>query len=429
MEMNITVNRPSRKIPVLADVDVLVCGAGPAGCAASLAARALGAEVLLVEKNGYPGGATVSQLVSVVLSTNGLDFQGTWHWWARRLRRMDGIAPLRHSDNPLYEGLRWLRTSVDPEKVKIAWDSLLDEAGVRVLNFVTVTDALKRDVELRGVVVLTRSGLRAIRAMRVIDATGDGVVSHLAGADWHRGVEDRPWPQAVSLVYRVAGIQERPDPGSGGTLAGRPELLMRKDRRKVDPLDPVAVSEAMRHLRAEIHERKRRENEYVASTASELGVRTSRIIVGRDAVTDADAWDLRKRADGIARSSWELDVHQPDERAPVPRMYHSRSRTYRERAEHVESGDWFDIPFGAIVADGAPGLLVAGRIVSSGYLAQGSLRIQQTCMSTGEAAGVAAALSVQRDVVPSQLDPERVRSALREYRDVAPAFDLLEQPD
>lgn len=421
-----TISVAARHIPVLADVDVLVCGGGPAGCAAVLAARGEGAEVLLVEKNGYLGGATVSQLVSVVLSTNGLDFQGSWHRWARELRRVDGIAPMRYSNNPLYEGLHWLRTSVDPEKVKIVWDQLLGEAGARVLHFATVTDVLREGDEVFGVVVLTRAGLRAIRARCVIDATGDGLVSHLAGADWGRGVSKRPWPQAVSLVYRVGGTRGKSNPGNPGTLAGLPERKSREDMLRVDPLDPGSVSDAMRRLRTKVHEQKLTGREYIASTAPELGVRTSRIISGEKTVSDEDAWNLRKRNDGVARSSWELDVHPPDEREPGPRMYHSRSDMYRERAKHVETGDWFDIPYGALVARGVANLLMAGRIASAGYLAQGSLRIQQTCMSTGEAAGLAGAMSVQESVAPSELDAQTVRDTLRDYRDVEPALGNFE---
>jgi len=69
-------------------------------------------------------------------------------------------------------------------------------------------------------------------------------------------------------------------------------------------------------------------------------------------------------------------------------------------------------------------LLVAGRCISAGYLAQGSLRIQQTCMATGQAAGAAAALSVRDDVTPRELDRQIVVGALAKDRDVPPAFSI-----
>src|SRR4051812_47535746 len=51
------------RIPVLATVDVLVVGAGSAGCCAALAAREAGvASVLLVERYGFPGSSSTQML-------------------------------------------------------------------------------------------------------------------------------------------------------------------------------------------------------------------------------------------------------------------------------------------------------------------------------------------------------------------------------
>ena len=99
--MNRTGYEPGRDLPVLGEFDVVVCGGGPAGCAAAIAAARHGARTLLVEKNGYLGGAAVAQLVGVVLSTNGMDFQGIWHEWAARLQACRGMSPLFRKPNPL----------------------------------------------------------------------------------------------------------------------------------------------------------------------------------------------------------------------------------------------------------------------------------------------------------------------------------------
>ena len=73
-----TYHDPGRDLPILGSWDVIVCGAGPAGCAAALSSARRGARTLLVERDGGLGGAPLTQLVLVILSTNGVDFQGPW---------------------------------------------------------------------------------------------------------------------------------------------------------------------------------------------------------------------------------------------------------------------------------------------------------------------------------------------------------------
>lgn len=413
MSQETTVHVPTRDVPVLGCYDVVVCGGGPAGCAAAAAASRLGARTLLVEKYGFVGGAAVAQLVSVVLSTNGVDFQGIWHEWARRLLARRAMAPLIRSRSPFYRDCAWIRSSVDSEGVKRVWDELLREAGAEVLLMAHVCGACVESGAVVGVHVHTRAGLRAVRAKRVVDATGDAAVCHEVGVPWDRGVEGKLWPQQVSLVrrlggYPVPGAAGGPQPGGGGTVAYRPEALGRVDRPRVDPLDPAAVSAAMRDMQRETWDwaDKLPEGRYLVDTAAEMGVRASRIVRGIARVSDDDAWNLRKAADGIARVSWELDIHPPDDERPLPeRWFHSRSAAYACFTKRLAAGEWFDIPYGCLVAAGVDNLLVAGRCISAGYLAQGALRIQQTCMATGQAAGTAAALSLVAGVAPRDLDP------------------------
>lgn len=101
--------------------------------------------------------------------------------------------------------------------------------------------------------------------------------------------------------------------------------------------------------------------QYLLDTAAELGVRTSRIVQGIDRVTDDDAWNLRKRKDGVARSSWEIDIHPPDDEPAPERTLKAEGEQYIEFARKLAAGEWFDIPYGALVASGVDNLLVAGR--------------------------------------------------------------------
>ncbi|HQI77374.1 MAG TPA: FAD-dependent oxidoreductase, partial [Candidatus Latescibacteria bacterium] len=165
------------------------------------------------------------------------------------------------------------------------------------------------------------------------------------------------------------------------------------------------------------------EEAYLLDTSNQIGVRSSRRLRGLATVSDEDVWNFNKYPDSIARASWDVDVWPADSysKAAVP----LGTDGYKWRQERMERGDYFDIPYGAIVADGVDNLFMAGRCISASHLAQASLRIQQTCMSTGQAAGTAAALCVRTGASPRALDPQRVIRQLEQDRAaVKPALDV-----
>jgi hypothetical protein len=460
-------HEPAREIPVLGEYDVVVCGGGPAGCAAAIAAARHGAKTLLVEKDGYLGGATVSQLVSVILSTNGVDFQGVWHDYARGLRRRGGLRELEGF------GSGQIRGAVDPEMVKFVWDELLTAAGVAQLLHAWGSTAIVEDGVCRGVLLETRAGRRAILAQRVIDATGDGAVAVAAGVPWEQGDDHgNPWAMSCTKVFRMGNVCWPADHPNTEAMARfdaevkaavargeytspiltqtervpqyvRAGLWRLTDRRteflsvmsrvlKVNPLDPFDFTRAEREGRQQAWECAdacRRfapgfEQAYLLDTSAQIGLRSSRRLRGRATVTAQDALEFRKYPDGIARSSWDIDVWPADSYTAAA-VDHS-SDFHKQRHVRLDAGDYFDIRYGCLVAAGVDNLLMAGRCLSAEHIAESSLRIQQTCMATGEAAGVAAALSLQAGVTPADLDPQQLVAQLTLDRDIEPAFAELD---
>lgn len=408
---------PARDIPVLTSCDVIVCGGGPAGCAAALASARLGMDTLLIEKEGSLGGATVAQGVMTILSTNGADFPAVWHEWASALRARGGISPVHRE--PRYD-TTWFGGSVDPEIVKYAWDDLLAAAGARLLHLAWVAGAIVTDGAIRGALVETKAGRCAIMARRIVDCTGDADVCAASGVPWDHGVDGQPWAMAASLSawYGGGSVPEGYAFGTfnravgGGRSMGMTPLFWAGLLRllRVNPLDPWDLTRALREGRSRIWDRLQSlRNDpacrqlFLAATANAPGIRSSRRVRGMATATADDAWDLRKYSDGIARCSWEVDVHAPDkvEDSSI-KFAHPRRAQRRQR---IEQGDWFDIRYGCLVPQGVDDLLVAGRCISAEHEAQSCLRIQQTCMATGHAAGTAAALSLRNGVAPRQLDP------------------------
>ena len=460
MEQN--VREPARDIPVLAKCDVVVCGGGPAGCAAAIAASRHGARTILLEKDGYLGGATVSQLVCVVLSTNGVDFQGVWHEYTRGLLARGAFRGLEGA------GSGQLRGAVDPEQVKFAWDELLSEAGVSILHHVYGCRCAVEDGAAVGVIAETRAGRQAIRAGRVIDATGDGIVAAQSGVAWDQGDGEHKYAMALTKVFRVGGLPgnpQRPDEATMQKIAAdlaaavrrgeytapviteqnrllnyiRGWLWMLPESRhemlsvisrvlKIDPLDPFEFTRAEREGREQARQAADFlcryvpgfENAYLLDTSAQIGLRSSRRLKGLATVTEKDAREFRKYPDGIAKSSWNIDIWPANSYA-APAVDRS-TEEFRQRNEQLKAGEYFDIRYGCIVAAGVDNLLMAGRCISAEHVAESSLRIQQTCMGLGQAAGTAATLSLRANTTPRELDAATVVAQLAKDRDVEPAF-------
>ncbi len=449
--------QPSHNQKILADCDVLVCGGGPAGCAAAVTAARQGCRVILAEKDGTLGGAAVSQNVIVILSSNRVDFQGVWHEFMAEIMRLGGADP---SLLGLGIGVRW---TLDPVAVQYAWLKLLCDAGVRILFHTDIIDVLREGDTVTGVLTASVSGRSAILARRVIDCTGDGLVCHYAGCDWKQGDNDgHKYAMALTKVVRLGGIG--PEAGvadkdewnalkasldaavsrgeyttplittgrvlnyiqPGHSLMWRlpkyrNEVMLVTSRiLETDPLDTEALSRAeitgMEQM-YEVADFYRRyvpgcENSFLSDVSRHVGVRSSRRVVGIATASDEDATLLRHYPDGIAKSSWGIDVWPADSYTKPANAREAQA----ERAAKIEAGDWFDIRYGCLVPAGVDNLLMAGRIISAGHLAEASLRIQQTCMATGEAAGLSAALSLEADTSPRRLDPMNVVRKLEELR-------------
>jgi hypothetical protein len=127
------------------------------------------------------------------------------------------------------------------------------------------------------------------------------------------------------------------------------------------------------------------ENAHLASTGPQLGIRESRRPRSLADVVGADALAGRRSAQGVARASWPMEVHE----APG-----------RQRFVPIGGDGFFDIPLDALRAEGVSNLRLAGRVAGSDADAYGSMRVMGTAFATGQAAGVSAALcAIERDDV------------------------------
>jgi len=425
--MNVTL--ASRDVPVIRHADVLVVGGGPAGVAAAAAAARAGAKVLVLEQAGFLGGVTTSNLYlrMSTLRGEGVDYRiigGVAFELCQRVMALGG------------GNLRFGHLTYDFEIAKRAWDELVQDAGVDVLFHTTAFDALREDNALRGVFVLNKSGLQAITADVIIDASGDGDVAARSGAPFTLGRAGDGLTQPVTMMMRFGGVDMEAfnnflleDSRLRKTLAqaaargefelyqdrlcsiitwlGRPGIvnLNVTNQTHVNATDAAALSTAETEGRRQVwllfNVLKKYvpgwENAWLIDTAASIGIRETRRFIGEYVLTEEDLMEGREFPDSVALGSYPVDIHNPD--GVWVRFVHIKAPCYA-------------IPYRCLVPLQVENLLVAGRIISATHEALASTRVMFTCMAIGQAAGVAAALASRGRVSPRSLDVRDVQAEL-----------------
>ncbi|MBN1508657.1 MAG: FAD-dependent oxidoreductase [Sedimentisphaerales bacterium] len=380
--------QPRRELAVLRTADVLVVGGGPAGVVAAIAARRAGARVTLVERYGHFGGLWTGGLVLLVLGhivKGGKQVcQGIGEEIMRRLDKLDGaIIDRRPGVNP----------TADAEAVKYVMVEMIEEAGVDVLLHCWGVDAVVNDNVVQGAVFESKSGRQAILAKIVVDATGDGDMFALGGAEFeHRS-------HNVGLVSRVGNLdrvdQEKaansPKPRHLGLHTPAPGVSwVNMTGPEVDGLDVATLTRMEMSHRKFIWtnlQKTRRipgyERLYLVETAPQLGVRITRVLHGLKTVTldDLKAGTRLKDVIGVGGS---------------------------DSGNH---GEW-QIPYGALVPRNVENVLAAGRCISAEIRMADLVRLIPNCFVTGHAAGVAAAVAARDGCRLREVEVARVQKVL-----------------
>ena len=404
-----------RQIPVRQEVDVFVAGGGPAGVAASVSAARQGAHVFLAERNNCLGGMGTAGMLPVFMTFgDGVNMLagGVGEEILTRLRQAGGTGP----DNDL---------TIRAEVLKRVYDNLLLEAGVK-FTFQTSLVAVEAVADkVTHVVLAAKSGLFAIQARIFIDCTGDGDLAAWAGASFEKGDADGKlmagtlgslwadidWDEVnrggrssdesrLEDAFRdhVFTVNDRHLPGmyrvgrhAGGGNIGHTFGL--------DSTDERSLTEALIWARKSLVEYERYYKEYLkgfgqmelVATASQLGCRESRRIVG-DYVLNVE--DFKRRAvfdDEIGRYCYPVDIHaaRSDQAS-----YDEYARDFKNL--RYDKGESYGVPYRVLLPNGLSNVLVAGRCVSSDRYIQSSIRVMPGCFITGQAAGVAAAIAIEK---------------------------------
>lgn len=439
--------------------DVIVCGGGPSGIAAALATARMGAKTLLIERYGFCGGMATSALVNPwsgqeytdpITNRNGSLIGGIFKEVASKMFQRGGF------------GSALSPSAFDEELLKHVYDTLLIEAGVDVCYHRYLHSIHKEGTQISGVNVLSKGGTETFYAKNYIDCTGDADLAALAGVPFKLGREEDGLTQAMTVSFRMGNVDK------GEFIATR---NLRSARALVETYFQQALSNGELHYPyrnfihfydyprpgilhfnmtritevsglsandlsfAEIEGRRQAfligewlikrvpwfKNSYVEKVACQVGVRETRHIEGLYTMTQEDIIKAVKFNDGICRSSYFIDIHNPKGAQDVQQIPGKLGEVNTNFAP--PAGDFYEIPFRSLISAHCSNLIVACRGLSATHEASAAIRVMATMHGIGEAAGIAAAEATKCNKNVNEISGEWVRSQIS-YMSESPDFGI-----
>ena len=406
-----TILESAREIPVTHEVDLVVAGGGTAGIACAVCAARAGLKVAMIEQTAQAGGMVTAVTQWLAL----YDFAPKGGFAREFLTYMEKNEIYRKPCYNRYRLVTW-------------FDRLLTENGVTVMFLTRAVAPIMENGRIAGLIVESKRGRHAIRAKAVVDATGDGDIAALAGAEFEYGRPQDGRIQSASLSFTIGGFrhevvnlkdellpalrQIKPDyslpydAGNARTMTGVPgHWMMSISHAFCDPLDPESLSQGLVELRRQSEELMDLMNRtpygngglYGLDFSPLPGIRESRRIVCDANVTDDDWAEGKFYDDGIITVCHNIDIHRCAEGEP---------------AIIVEKVKPYQIRYGALLPRGLDGMLVAGRCIGGSHKALASYRLISDCMAMGEAAALAAKQAISRGVGLREVDVNALRGEL-----------------
>ncbi len=428
-EHSTTIREPARDVRVAGHFDVVVCGGGPAGLIAAVAAARNGAKTLLIERYGFVGGMSTSALVTPISEFRHF---GKQHIGGIPFELLKKAADLDGANVALDSG----NFPVNDEILKLAAQRLLLESGVTLLYHSWFSDCVMADGRVTHVVVQNKSGRVAYAARVFIDCTGDADLVRAAGFPTVKGDVLQPatlWFQlggvdTEALDYLFRDAVDGMLPVSAVIRNRLLELNARKEipifggpwinkffhdgmvsinllREATDASDPEWFTRTECSLRESLHlmiDVLRREfpefrNCWLAKSGIQTGVRESYHIVGLYQLQKDDILVPKAFPDTIAKGAHVIDIH---------------SSSSNEQDGLVVPRQEYNVPLRCLVPQGSINLVTAGRCLSADGPGFGSVRVMATCMAMGQGAGTAAALAVSHGYSMSEMNFQHLRETL-----------------
>jgi len=401
-----------KEIPIVYETEILVCGGGSAGATCAIAAARMGAKVCLVERNNILGGVMTSggnNEIALFYKEDKQIIKGIGWEFVTRLKEK-GFAQIPEFKAGIHHSLQAVHVNI-PMAGRM-WDEMCMESGVKLFFKMKAVDII-RGKNSWTVIMGGDNGLCAIVARKVVDCSGDGILAVMAGAKFELSDELQPGTlRFFTAGYNLENInRERvkflfekgvkdgevqssdfwPSPN------GNPRVIFEHDGNNINH---IAITPDTLDDKTEIEMEGRKsverivnwvrknvsgaENFIASTTSGEVAIRETRRIVCEEYITVGDYLAAKEYEDAICYAYYPVDLH----------------KAKGETLENIflDNNKIPTIPYRAFIPTGIEDMLIAGRCVSSDRLANSAIRVKAVCMAMGEAAGVAAVLSLKDKV-------------------------------
>lgn len=436
---------PAREVPVLMEVDVAIVGGGVAGIAASIAAAREGAKTVLIERDGCLGGTATVGMISGFQGADISVVRGIFYEFVKKLKEHKGIM---YGPNAGY-------ASFDPEVFKYISEQFVLESGSEILYHTCFSNAMVKNMVVKGIIIEAEEGKRAILAKSTIDTSGNANVVAAAGAPFTKDKCTQPMTLGFRMdqidVMKVAEYvkdnreqfysapgqqtwhieQDHPFFVVGGffdlikaakkkkelylphdsiwlhVLPRRGEISINATRIiGLDGTSSVDLTKAVIDARRQMWSVTKFlikyvpgfEKAQVVDSGVRIGVRETRRSIGEYILTRDDLLNSKRFPDTIANYNFPMDVQSPK--------------------GNEEGHGWtlipvpYDIPFRCLIPKNYEGILAGGRCISTDHEVHGSTRSMPCCMATGQGAGVAAAIAANKGIALGNIDIRELRDTL-----------------
>ena len=426
--------KQEREIPVVGKYDVVVCGGGPGGIMAAIAAARGGAKTCLIERYGFLGGMATAGLVAPisVFNYNGRRIINGLPWeFVERLEQIGGAREEKPLGNITFS----------PEKYKLVAQRMLKEAGVDIYFHSYITgvgmDKNAGSNRIEYVIIDNKNGAEAVAGKYFIDATGDSDLAAMAGVPM-QPVKGQLQP--ASLIFMLSGVDTdalpmirhsqqgvnyhdlmirdlftklREEGTEDVPMFGGPWycgiladgiVLVNMTRHFADMTDNRVAGDMECLLRENAHRYTELLRKYIPAfknaeliaTAPMTGIRETRRIKGAHTLTGEEYLEAIDFEDSVARGCHPVDIHS--------------ANSTNQRCQFMKDAGF--VPYRSLYATEYPNMLVAGRNFSADEVASASVRVPASVMGLGQAAGTAAAMCAEGNTDVNGIDTDELRRRL-----------------